>query len=608
MKKSAKIVLMFIMIFIIINNIIFASSNILSWDVFGYYLYLPLKFIYNNLSLHNDSIITTILEKYHNSGTFYQAMKMDDGGYVMKYTMGLSFFYFPFFWIGHTIAKISGYPADGFSLPYQYSICAGGIIYSIIGIWALAKVLSRFFAGKIVAIVLIIIVFSTNYIINITMYGQNAVSHNYLFTTYALILYLTILWHDTHKMKHSIFLAVLCGLTILSRPSEVVCLIIPALWSITDKNTAVEKINLLLKNIKQVILFIIILILIGSVQFIYWKIHTGKFFYNSYGGNAGEGFEFFSPYISEVLFSFRKGWLIYTPVMFFAIAGFIFSYKKNRLIFYPLFIYFIVNLYIVSSWSCWWYAQCFSQRALIPSYPVMAILLGYFLVWLNEQKKIPKTTGYILIIACICLNIFQSKQFYFGVISGDRMTKDYYFAVFGKMYVTEADKEKLLVKRSFDGNEIFENEEKYSSHILKKLDFESSGDRDSAFANSGKYSFKLDSNVIYSPNIEAPYYELTAKDHAWLRVSAYVYPVTDIINNPFSLIITFEHKGFSYKYSGLDSKNMKLELNKWNKISVDYITPEVRRKSDNLKIYFWHRGKYPVYIDDLQAEIFEKKY
>jgi hypothetical protein len=45
----------------------------------------------------------------------------------------------------------------------------------------------------------------------------------------------------------------------------------------------------------------------------------------------------------------------------------------------------------------------------------------------------------------------------------------------------------------------------------------------------------------------------------------------------------------------------------WNRITMDYITPEVRAGRDNLSVYAWYQGKEPVYVDDLQVEVFEKK-
>jgi len=602
-----KAVLMVIVLFIIINNLIFFPSNILCWDVFGYYLYLPLKFIYHDLGLQDESIIHSILKQYNNSGTFYQALRLPEGHYVMKYTMGLSILYSPFFFIGHIIAKLTGFAADGFSLPYQYSIFFGGIIYSIFAIIVLSRVLIRFFSERITAIVLIIVVFATNYIIHITMSGQNANSHNYLFLAYALILWLTILWHESNKLKHIVLLAVVCGITILIRPSEIVCLAIPVLWGVANKKTLIQKVQLLIRNYYQVLIFVAILAVIGSFQFIYWKIQTGKFLYNSYGGNAGEGFEFFSPYISKVLFSFRKGWLIYTPVMVIAIIGFIVMFKRNRAIFIALLAYFIFNIYIVSSWSNWWYTQSFSQRAMIPSYPIMAISLGYFFVWLFEQKKALKTAGLTVLAGLLLLNIFQTIQYANGTIHGDRMTREYYFAVFGKLKSTEEDKKLLMVNRSFYTTESLANEADYTSRLLKKLEFEEIDTRDSIPAYSGSRSFQLDSVNIYTPAIESTYEQLTKKDHAWIKVTAFVFPTEDNIQYPFSLVVHFTHNDYPYKYRAFDSEKMNLQINQWNKVTYLYLTPEVRKKYNNLKVYFWNRGTGKVYIDDLQVEVLEKK-
>ncbi len=605
-NKTLKYALLIIIAFIIINNFIFVPENILSWDVFGYYLYLPLKFIYNDLGLNHISVIHDIINKYNNTISFYQANEMPGGTYVMKYTMGLSFFYAPFFFIAHLIAALFSYPQDGFSLPYQYSIFIGGILYSILGIWVLSKVLMRLFPEKIVAIVLMIIVFGTNYIVHITMYGQNAMSQNYLFLMYALIIWYTLLWHESYQLKHAILLAIVCGLTILSRPSEIVCLIIPLLWGLKNFTSTGKKLKTLLSHKWHIMIFAMIIILFGSFQFIYWRIYAGKFLYYSYGANAGEGFEFSTPYFLDVLWSFRKGWLLYTPVMLFAIIGLFFVYKYKPTIFYALTAYFLVNLYIVSSWSCWWYAQSFSQRALIPSYPVMAIGLGYFLFWLNQQRVVKKII-YSILVGLILLNLFQTIQFHYGVINSDRMTGPYYWRVFGKIDVSDEDRKLLLVKRSFSSEENFDNKEAYTSRLLKKMSFEDSIDKDSIQSFSGKYSFRLDSTVIYSPNFESAYSELTNKDHAWISASAYVYPTKDVVSNPFSLVVHFVHNGYSYKYGHYDSENMKLELNKWNKIDFNYLTPEVRRKNDFVKIYFWNRGKAPVFIDDFEISAFEKK-
>ncbi len=607
LPESLRWTIALLSVFVVVMNYIFAPSNILSWDVFGYYLYLPLTFIRHDLGLANYEYIQNIIDTYHSTATFYQANQMPDGHWVMKYTMGLSILYFPFFLVGWLFAEILGYPVDGFSLPFQVAIHAGGIVYSIIGLWFTTKVLHYFFKPRIAILSLLLIVFSTNYLVHITMYGQNAMSHNYLFTGLSMVLWFTIRWHQTHRTKYGVYLGIVIGLMALSRPTELVVLMIPVFWGVYSIGTLREKIQLLFARINQVALFAMVLLLIGSLQLIYWKIYAGKFLYNSYGGNPGEGLELFRPFTLKFLFSFRKGWLLYTPLMIFSIAGFYRMYQKNRAIFYALFGYFLINLWVVSSWSNWWYAQSFSQRAMVTSYPVMAVSLGYFLSWAFDKKRkwISVLTGVVLFLVLL-LNIFQTIQFHKGVLHPDRMTRAYYLATFGKLTVSEEEKKLLLVNRNFNGQEIFANEGGYRHRVFKVLDFDNG--RESRIKHSGCCSERLDSAHNVSSFIEGEFRQLTDKDHAWLRISLFVFPSEkDIGNNTIELTANFFHKGDPYKFRAFNFKTLDLKPGVWNKVTFDYLTPEVRRDFDKFRTVLWYRGSDTLYIDDFKVEVFEPK-
>jgi len=405
-----------------------------------------------------------------------------------------------------------------------------------------------------------------------------------------------------------VLLGVIIGLMALSRPTEIVALAIPVLWNVTSKETLLTKIQMLWKRKFQVIVFALIVGIIGSFQLLYWKLFTGKFLFNSYGANAGEGLDLFSPYTYKFLFSFRKGWLLYTPVMLLAISGFYFMYRQKKEIFFALFGYFAVNVWIVSSWSNWWYAQSFSQRAMVSSYPIMTIAMGFFFTWLFAQKTRVKVIGFGFVTFFLVLNIFQTIQFDKGVLHGDRMTKDYYFSTFGKLHVTQESKELLLVNRSFDGKEELTNEGDYTKRFLEVLNFDSGTGWDTKIAHSGCCVAKLDKDSIYSPYIEVAYNKLTQKDYAWIRVSAFVYPSKkDIEDNAFSLVLNFMHKGYPYKYKTLEANKMELIPDQWNKIEFEYLTPEVRKTTDKFRTIIWYRGNGSLFVDDLKVEVFEKK-
>ncbi len=613
--KKKNIFSLWIFILLSITIIIFRFSkqpeNVLSWDVFGYYLYLPATFIYDDLSLQNSDTILKIIDDYNISNTFYQANKLENGNWVIKYSMGLSIFYSPFFFTAHIIAQNTDYVANGFSLPYQNSIAYGLLIYTILGIWFLRKILLRFFSDKLASLIMISIILGTNYF-NLTTFN-NLMSHNMLFFTYTIILWLTIRWHETFKIKHAILLGVFIGLAILSRPVELVCILIPVFWNVYDKESFVEKRKLFLKYRNHVLGLVISIILIGIPQLIYWKITSGKFFFYSYQ-NPGEGFEFLWPYTLKFLFSFRKGWLIYTPIMIFAILGFYYLYKNNRKIFFALFIYFIINLWVVSSWSCWHYAASFSSRAIMQSYAIMAIPLGYFFMSILGKNNFKKYLILILTIFFIILNLFQIWQYNNNIIDPYRMTGAYYFKTFGKTKVSENERKYLSFDRFQEINENTINNINYKKTIVKKLDFDvldqdNKSNYSDEYSKSEEFSFILNKDKIYSPSINYDYKDLSKKDYVIIKTSVYVFPIFDLSENPVSLVVTFLHKGKNYKYQTIDLEEHKhnIKLNQWNKVTMYYLSPEVRQKSDNLLVYVWLRGQQKVFVDDLLIEVFEPR-
>lgn len=596
-------------------NILRPPKSILTYDTFGYYLYLPGAFIYHQLEFSDLSKLEKLNEQYKYTSTFYQFVRAPNMKYLDKYTMGLAYLYAPFFAAGHLVAGLSGQPQDGLSPPYQVAMLIGGLIYSLLGIWILRKVLLRYFSDFRTAVTLALVIFGTNYIYDAAFKG--AMPHNLLFTVYAFLLWFTVKYHESRKFRYVILIGFTCGILILSRPSEIVCLFIPLLWGVTGKASFLERLRGWRQNLRPLLTGAACILLVWLPQLIYWKSITGNFLYYSYD-NPGEGFDFLTPYIWQVLFSFRKGWLVYTPVMAASIAGLYFLYRQRKDMFWPVTLFFLFNLYIVSSWSCWWYAESYGQRALIQSYAVMALPLGYFAGYvLDHRKRWLKKAFLLLALILIALNGFQIWQLRHGVLDASRMTRAYYFSVFGKTSVTEEQKKKLIIQRPSTSREYFTGEDSYNRREEGMLDFEDRsadmGGRqkqyDSTVVFSGKYSFRLDSNWSYSPGFDRKFREVVSSDHAWIRASVNIFPTADIKANDALLVVTFDHKGRYYKYRGVRASEAGFDVRpgQWNRITMDYITPEVRSRRDGISIYVWYQGKAPLYVDDLKVEVFEEK-
>lgn len=579
-------------------------NRILAWDVFGYYIYLPASFIHHDITLQNKQWVDDAIEKHKLTATFYQAVKQPDGRWVMRYTSGFAVLNAPFFLAAHAIAGVTGYEQDGFSTPYQWGIAIGTLFYALLGLWLCRLFLLRFFDDRLTALLLFLLVAGTNYF-QVSVFA-GSLAHNYLFFLYALLLLHTSKWHDSPNFKSALLIGLSAGLITLIRPNELVILAIPVLWGITGFNISIiDKFKLLLRKFPHVLVLGIGALLGGCIQLIYWKYATGHWVYYSYQ-DPGVGFDFKSPHIVDFLFSYRKGWFIYTPIMLLAVVGFISLYQKQRKLFWGLLAYFIVNLYIVSSWSVWWYAGgSYSSRSMVSSYALMLLPLGYLLQSVFNAKNWIKTASFIVLGCFVLLNIFQTWQYHTGILHGDRMTGAYYWKIFGKTKINPNDEQLLLVARATETIETIPDSIQFTQKTLVYFDFENQKENTAPFGYNSKGALKMNADMEFSPGFDIKYNQITQKEYAWLRVSVRLF-MPDGSEGGFPLLaMAFHHKDAAYKYRSSEFLNPTLKKGEWNLITLEYQTPEARSIQDNLKVYVWNRDRKVVYIDDLKIECFE---
>ena len=579
----------------------------IAWDVFGYYLYLPATFIYNDLGLENADWQEQIREKYNPSSTGYQLADGRGNKKVIIYNIGYAFINAPGFFIANMCCEKT--EKDGFSKPYQLALQFTAFFLTLIGLYLFRKILLYFFSDTIVALLLIMITIGSNYFFQVVY--DSTMPHNILFTLNCFIIWFTIKWYETKKTKHLLLLSVFIGLASICRPTELIWILLPAFWNVYDKQTFFEKRDFFRSHSYQVKLFSIVLTGILFIQLAYLTYATGNFIAVNY---HSESFSFLDPYTFKFLFSYRKGWLLYTPIMAVAIIGFYFFRKYNQLIWFSFFLFFVVNLYIVSSWECWWYGPSYSQRPMVETYAMIAIPLGYFLVWLSNRKMILKITLFFVFSFLIILNIFQTWQFIDGIIDSEHMTKEYYWRIFAKTYADDTDRQYLSIDRNLAFTDYPDYLDKYTRSQPFYIDFETpkEGIRYKnivdTIAQSGKKSFVLKDKVRYSIVFEKRYDKISDKSYIWVRASVWVYLIAPYTESNSCLVITSESKGKSFKYETTYYKDYTIPLRKWTEIHLDYMSPEIRHSSDKIKIYFWNMGKKPVFIDNLKVEVFQPKF
>jgi hypothetical protein len=397
------------------------------YDVAEYYYFLPATFIHHNFSL----------DKNVPPPTPYN---------VSRRTIGMSVMYSPFFFISNQIAKMYGYIQDGYSLPYKWGIHLGSIVYSILGLWFCRKNLLLFFNEIVTCIALACVFFGTNLFLYV--YGIGEMPHCYLFFLYSVFVFCSLKWILKNSTNHLIALGFIAGLITLIRPTDVLIVLFIPLFKVNSINSFLARLQFIIsKPIALVISFLLFLLPL-VIQMLIWKKYTGHYIVDMYNN---ERFFFTDPQLMNILFSYRKGWLLYTPLMVFSLLGLIIAKFRLKELFTFLIVFFLSNIYLLSCWWDWGYGGSFGCRAIVQSYAVLIFPLAAFISWVwgfMQTKKVINLSARIVftisLFLLIKLNLFQSWQYKFGIIHWGGMNEKTYKYVFLKEALTPAEMDWLL--------------------------------------------------------------------------------------------------------------------------------------------------------------------
>ncbi|MCB0656726.1 MAG: hypothetical protein KDC57_11350 [Saprospiraceae bacterium] len=477
----------------------------ISWDVSGYYYYLPAIFIYHDIKhlAWSDSI----QQKYYPASTQYQAFDHPSGVKVMKYAAGMAVQYLPWFLIAHGIAHLTDYPADGFSPPYQFMLSFGSILMACFGLWFIRKLLLVYFSDQVVAWTLLILVFGTNYLNYSAIDG--AMTHNYLFTIYALLLWFTDRWYRHPGWTSALGIGACIGLAALTRPTEIIALGIPLLWGLTDLRKIPERLTEWWNQRRYILGAGFIMAAFGAIQILYWKWVTGEFLVYSY---QDQGFSWLHPHLANGLFSYKKGWLVYTPMMGFALGGFYFLWKRWRSLFWATLAFTAIYVYITFAWDIWWYGGSLGQRAMVQGYAVLCLPLAATITQLGQWSRVSRGLVIGLMILFTYYNLWLTHQAHKGgLLDPENMTKAYFWKVVGRYHLPEDYKKLMDTDEYYDGP-------RQDIKNLARYDFES----DTAIHTcplpplDGVRSLCLDQEHPYSPEYQL---DLLPGDASWIRIS-----------------------------------------------------------------------------------------
>ena len=384
------------------------KEKVLVSDAVHYHSWLTSAFIEKDLSL-------SFLKPDSSYDIQYAHNLTEDGEAVFKMPPGVALLQLPFFLAGHAIVLATDQPADGYSNTYQLAIRLAGIFYFIVGLVFLRRVLRKRFHENVVSLTLIVISLGGN--LYYYAFMESGMSHVYTFSLFSLLIWLFD--KENIRFQSALLIGTIAGLLFLVRNSNVILLLYFPLLQVVGKSV---KSNFFLQPRLILTAAIPALTLVClQIGYLHWA--TNQWMISAY---FGERFFWSQPEVLKFLFSFRKGWFVYSPLMLLVFPGLWFMFRKREGETLPIMITLLLSVYVFSAWWCWWYGGSFGMRAMIDVYALLTIPRAHFMQWLIRQGARIQKIAFGFILIGVMFNIFQTYQYQIAVIHWDGMTAALY--------------------------------------------------------------------------------------------------------------------------------------------------------------------------------------
>jgi hypothetical protein len=585
-SRTPEIILaIYVILFFLVKNPADPHDRVIISDGKAYYGYLTATFIYQDLSY---SFIEDYESKYYpdHPSIFKEFRYPFKGEIVNKGFPGLAFLLLPFFLIAHLLALITGLPADGYSLVYQYAMAAAALFYFWLGLRYTARLLRAFHTGpKTTAFILLLIAFATN-IIYYTL-KEGMMTHVYNFWLAAAFMLYLRLYFTSKQTRHILYAALIFGLIVSVRPTNgLFILLVPFVAGSYHRFVALLKEvlfcpKMLFRVLGAAMVFPFLTMLI-------WYLHSGYWLVWSYGE---EGFNFLEPNFFKILFSFNRGWFIYTPLALLSLAGLVWLFRHRRFMFYWMTAFLVVFVYVASSWWVWTYTSNFGQRTFIDTYAVIALMLAFSrrLIGANILLRASAIAVSVLLITLNSLQFYQHYTYVFppGELNFE-LYKDSFFRLTPKprVYYPEG----YIVSRNVFFND-FEDDYGWLNYGSVTDEEAFSGKFSSATGKSGNFSIGLYEDI--STHLTTGY--------SRVRVSGMI--KSDAAESGAVLVIEMEASGERAKYKPFFMDRFSRK-NRWAFMEVAVEVPDIDSGVDNLRVYFHNDNPDErFYVDDLKIEV-----
>lgn len=581
-------------------------SKVLYGDALGYYMYLPSAFIY-----HNIVSLDFPADKGIDEGTLWYIRQMKErkaanGGVVNQYTYGVALMEAPFFLPAHEWEQLHGTNANGFTPVYNAAIKLSSFVYAVLGLLVLYKILRRYFDDTY-SLLGTAFIFTGTHLFWFSLY-QGGMSHVPLFFLYAQLVYLTIRVHERPRIILFVIAGLTAGMITVIRPADIVCILIPVLYDVYNRQTLRNKLAFLRQNASGIAVAVVAFIIPAIPQLLYWKVTTGQYVFYSY---AGQGFNWAHPKIIEGLFYFNNGWFPYTPLMIFALTGLLF-WKPYKQWIWAIVAVLILYVYIIYSWYCYNYINGLGSRPMSHLYPLLALPFTSFLAQIPRLKPIARAP---VVLACLfftAINIAYSMQQAKGILGSDESNIKYNMQMMFRMNLHYND---AVVKDIWEFQPDTSRLRKVASLISERFnDPVSTSYVGDTTAHSGfVYHLRSDESEKIFFTI---YNRDTFSGARWIKCSGkFMYPH---LPDYFKHLLVIQAGHNAWRGCKIENKirdwdradNGPLDHNeahRWGTVSFFVRVPKNLADGDTIKLMVWNTGRQELYMDDISMELFSNK-
>lgn len=406
-----------------VNNYLGNAKRTITSDGVGYYDHLPSIFLHHDF-LRKDldrQVHASIYERIDTLGVYVAY----GDRLVNKYPVGVALLQAPFFlgtWWAMAETEVSN---DGYETSFHRSIFHATLFYLLLTLIAFGALFREYnIPWPLIIFCQLLMVLATP----VSHYANDQAGYSHVYSLFAISSFLFFFkkFSSRGALRYFVLTGVSLGLVLLLRPVNVlVLLFLPFVLGSWERTK--ELAFFLAKKWQWTLLGSLLVLAVLSIQCMVWYAQTGHLLLYSY---QGEGFDLLRPHFQEVLFGYRKGLFIYTPVLLFALISMVvLGVAREWYLMLSWSMAFVLLTYVFSSWWSWYYGDSYGLRAYVEFLPLFFLPIAILLRSLRPGLKVITMAAMALSLP---LNIIQNYQYKHYILHWSNMDHKRYWQVFLK--------------------------------------------------------------------------------------------------------------------------------------------------------------------------------